>query len=74
MPYCSAGRPVWGERKTRLSIRREISTGKVALSVKPAASEINWGRANAVCMSQEMGGGAVRRPILDSTEVFIDEI
>ena len=44
MPYCKAGRPVLGERKTRLSTWREISTGKVALSVKPAASEINLGR------------------------------
>jgi len=43
----------------------------VALSVKPAASEINPGRDNAVCMSQEMGGGPVRRPSADKADVFI---
>ena len=70
MPYCNAGRPVLGERKTRLSTWREISTGKVALSVKPAASEINLGRDKAACMSQEMGGGAVRRPMADKAVSF----
>ena len=73
MPYCSAGRPVLGERKISLSSLREISTGKVALSVKPAASEINLGRASAVCMSQEMGGSAVRRPILDRASVSCEK-
>jgi hypothetical protein len=71
MPYCRAGGPVLGERRTRLSTWREIFTGKVGLSVKPAASEINLGRDNAVCMSQEMGGGLVRRPSADKAEVFI---
>ena len=56
MPYCSAGWPVLGERKISLSSLREISTGKVALSVKPAASEMSLGRVSAVCMSHEIGG------------------
>ena len=60
MPYCNAGRPVFGERKMSLSSLREISTGKVELSVNPAASEMSPGRVSAVCMSQEIGGTAVR--------------
>jgi len=33
--------------------------------VKPAASEINLGRDNAACISQEIGGNAVRQPKAD---------
>jgi hypothetical protein len=54
-----------------LSSLREISTGKVELSVNPAASEINFGRDSAACMSQEIGGTAVRWPILDRTFGFM---
>jgi hypothetical protein len=43
-----------------LSNLREISTGKVELSVKPAASEMSFGRESAACMSQEIGGTVVR--------------
>jgi hypothetical protein len=39
--------------------------------VKPAASEINLGRESAACMSQEIGGTVVRRPILDRTFGFM---
>ncbi len=52
-------------RKTLLTIWRARPTGSVALSVKPAASEIKFGRARAVAMSQEIVGGAVRRPKAD---------
>jgi hypothetical protein len=41
------------------------------LSVKPAASEISLGRDNAACMSHEIGGSTVRRPIFDKTCGFI---
>src|SRR5271154_168913 len=71
MPYCSAGWPVLGERKMSLSSLREISTGKVELSVNPAASEINFGRESAACMSHEIGGTAVRWPNLDRTFGFM---
>ena len=72
MPYCNVGGPVLGDRNTRFSRRREVSTGKVALSVKPAASEINSGRDNAACMSQEMGGNVVRRPKADKAVFIFD--
>ena len=71
MPYCSAGWPVFGERKMSLSSLREISTGKVELSVNPAASEMSFGRVSAVCMSHEIGGTPVRRPIFDRTFCFM---
>ena len=63
MPYCSAGRPVLGERRTWFSAARVSATGSEALSVKPAASEMSLGRDSAACMSHEMGGSVVRRPI-----------
>ena len=70
-PYCSAGWPVLGERKTWFNAARASATGNQALSVKPAASEISLGRDNAACMSHEMGGSTVRRPIFDKTCGFI---
>jgi hypothetical protein len=70
-PYCNAGRPVLGERKTWFNAVRASATGNEALSVKPAASEINLGRDNAACMSHEMGGSVVRWPILDKTCNFM---
>ena len=66
MPYCSAGRPVFGERRTSLSSSRDNLTGRVALSVKPAAREMSRGRDNAVFINHEIGGGAARRPRADS--------
>ena len=71
MPYCNAGCPVLGERKISLRTLREIFTGSVELSVNPAASEMSLGRVSAVCMSHEIGGTPVRRPILDRTFCFI---
>jgi hypothetical protein len=38
---------------------------------EPAAGEMSLGRVSAVCISQEMGGRAVRRPSADKAEVFI---
>jgi hypothetical protein len=64
-PYWSAGWPVLGERKTWFNAARASATGKEALSVKPAASEISLGRDNAACMSHEMGGSVDRWPIVD---------
>jgi len=32
---------------------------------------MSFGRVSAVCMSQEMGGSAVRRPNLDRPFVFM---
>jgi hypothetical protein len=71
MPYCNAGRPVLGERKTRFNAVRTSATGNEALSVNPAASEISLGRESAACMSHEMGGSVVRWPIFDKTCNFI---
>ena len=65
MPYCNAGWPVLGERKTWFNTVRASATGNEALSVKPAASEISLGRESAACMSHEMGGSVVRWPIFD---------
>jgi hypothetical protein len=65
MPYCNAGWPVLGERKTWFNAARASATGNEALSVKPAASEISLGRDNAAYMSHEMGGSTVRWPIFD---------
>ena len=42
-----------------------MSVGSVALSVNPAASEISLGRASAVFINHEIGGGAVRWPRTD---------
>ena len=71
LPYCNAGWPVLGDRKTRFNAARASATGNEALSVKPAASEISLGRDNAACMSHEMGGSTVRRPIFDKTCGFM---
>jgi hypothetical protein len=50
---------------------RTSPTGSDALSVKPAASEINFGRDNVNCINQEIGGAFVRRPSSDKAEFFI---
>jgi hypothetical protein len=41
------------------------------LSVKPAASEISLGCDKANCISQEIGGGPVRRPSSDRADGFV---
>ena len=66
MPYCSADRPVFGERRMSDSNFLESCAGNVAVSVNPAASEISFGRVKAVCISHEMGGSAVRCPSFDN--------
>ena len=48
-----------------------LGRGNVALSVKPAASEMSLGRVSAACINQEMGGSVVRRPSADRAEFFI---
>jgi len=70
-PYCSASRLVLGERRISFNNAAVSSTGNESRSVNPAAREINRGRDNAECMSQEIGGSAVRRPISDKADLAI---
>ena len=70
VPYCNAGRPVPGERRIWFSAARASATGREALSVKPAASEISRGCDSAACMSHEMGGSACAGPFWTDT-IFI---
>jgi hypothetical protein len=39
--------------------------------VKPAASEMSFGRDKVSCMSHEIGGGSVRRPSLEIADGFV---
>ena len=64
-PYCSAAWPSAASPSNSLSSRRLPATGSVALSVKPAASEISLGRSSLMRISHEIGGSAVRRAIAE---------
>ena len=70
-PYCSAGWPDFLVRKISARVSRTAATGSDSLSVKPAASEINFGRDSASCISHEIGGGPVRLASSERAWLFI---
>ncbi len=61
VPYCKARRPSSAFAQTAATARAVASTGKVALSTNPAASEIRSGAARARAIKSLIGESAVRR-------------